>query len=145
LSKQVVIMEDGPMPETAHAIRELVAAAEDAGTPRAHATTPASAAAIRTWAEALYGIADRFDTGRQSWRAQERTLGLIATATTQELQRDTLEELIWSVADDMQMCPPHDWDCPIVSKVDPERVTWTCRNCGAIAAGSSGHLPAASR
>jgi len=27
----------------------------------------------------------------------------------------------------------HHWDCPVVMKLEPERVAWTCRSCGAIA------------
>jgi hypothetical protein len=30
-------------------------------------------------------------------------------------------------------CPPHDWGCPVVMKVDPRSVAWTCASCGAIA------------
>ena len=30
-------------------------------------------------------------------------------------------------------CPPHDWRCPVVMKLDPEHVAWTCAGCGAIA------------
>jgi hypothetical protein len=30
-------------------------------------------------------------------------------------------------------CPPHVWGCPVVMKVDPRSVAWTCASCGAIA------------
>jgi len=30
-------------------------------------------------------------------------------------------------------CPPHMWGCPVVMKVDPRSVAWTCASCGAIA------------
>jgi Potassium-transporting ATPase A subunit len=29
-------------------------------------------------------------------------------------------------------CPPHAWDCPVLMKIDPRSVAWTCAKCGAI-------------
>jgi hypothetical protein len=29
-------------------------------------------------------------------------------------------------------CPPHAWDCPVLMKLDPRSVAWTCAKCGAI-------------
>ena len=29
-------------------------------------------------------------------------------------------------------CPPHAWGCPVVMKLDPRSVAWTCAHCGAI-------------
>jgi hypothetical protein len=29
-------------------------------------------------------------------------------------------------------CPPHRWDCPVLTKLDPLAIAWTCRACGAI-------------
>ncbi|MHB8695389.1 MAG: hypothetical protein ACYDHH_29530 [Solirubrobacteraceae bacterium] len=29
-------------------------------------------------------------------------------------------------------CPPHTWDCPVLTKRDPLAVAWTCAGCGAI-------------
>ncbi|HWF74401.1 MAG TPA: hypothetical protein VG186_13720 [Solirubrobacteraceae bacterium] len=29
-------------------------------------------------------------------------------------------------------CPPHTWDCPVVMKLDPLALAWTCGSCGAI-------------
>ena len=31
-------------------------------------------------------------------------------------------------------CPPHAWGCPVLTKLDPELVAWTCGKCGRIAA-----------
>jgi hypothetical protein len=31
------------------------------------------------------------------------------------------------------LCPPHDWRCPVIMKLDPEHVAWTCARCGAMA------------
>jgi hypothetical protein len=30
-------------------------------------------------------------------------------------------------------CPPHDWGCPVILKLDPDHVAWTCGRCGALA------------
>jgi hypothetical protein len=30
-------------------------------------------------------------------------------------------------------CPPHDWRCPVIMKLDPDHVAWTCARCGAMA------------
>jgi hypothetical protein len=27
-------------------------------------------------------------------------------------------------------CPPHAWDCPVLTKLDPLAITWTCARCG---------------
>ena len=40
-----------------------------------------------------------------------------------------------------QRCPPHTWGCPVVMKVDPRSVAWTCATCGAIATTASGDGP----
>jgi hypothetical protein len=45
----------------------------------------------------------------------------------------SLLDALWWVADGVQKCPPHTWDSPVIMKVDPEHVAWTCRRCGAIA------------
>lgn len=29
-------------------------------------------------------------------------------------------------------CPPHGWACPVLMKLDPQSVAWTCKRCGAI-------------
>jgi len=40
-------------------------------------------------------------------------------------------------------CPPHTWGCPVVMKVDPRSVAWTCASCGAIATVPVGAPPPA--
>ena len=39
-------------------------------------------------------------------------------------------------------CPPHTWGCPVVMKVDPRSVAWTCAGCGAIVTVPHGGPPA---
>jgi hypothetical protein len=29
-------------------------------------------------------------------------------------------------------CPPHAWECPVLTKLDPLAIAWTCAGCGAI-------------
>jgi len=40
-------------------------------------------------------------------------------------------------------CPPHAWGCPVVMKVDPRSVAWTCASCGAIVTTAAGDPPPA--
>ena len=40
-------------------------------------------------------------------------------------------------------CPPHIWGCPVVMKVDPRSVAWTCASCGAIVTVPVGDPPPA--
>jgi len=40
-------------------------------------------------------------------------------------------------------CPPHAWGCPVVMKVDPRSVAWTCASCGAIITTAAGDPPPA--
>jgi hypothetical protein len=30
------------------------------------------------------------------------------------------------------LCPPHAWRCPVIMKLDPDHVAWTCARCGAM-------------
>jgi hypothetical protein len=29
-------------------------------------------------------------------------------------------------------CPPHTWECPVLTKLDPLAIAWTCADCGEI-------------
>jgi hypothetical protein len=40
-------------------------------------------------------------------------------------------------------CPPHAWGCPVVMKLDPRSVAWTCAGCGAIITAPVGGPPPA--
>jgi hypothetical protein len=33
----------------------------------------------------------------------------------------------------LRLCPPHRWGCPVIMKLDPEHVAWTCAWCGEVA------------
>ena len=45
----------------------------------------------------------------------------------------SIGEALWWVADGLGPCPPHAWTCPVIMKLDPEHVAWTCGRCGKIA------------
>ena len=45
----------------------------------------------------------------------------------------SLGEVLWWIADGRQVCPPHRWGCPVIMKLAPEHVAWTCGRCGAVA------------
>jgi len=38
-------------------------------------------------------------------------------------------------------CPPHLWGCPVVMKIDPRSVAWTCAQCAAITTVAVGAPP----
>ncbi|HLW96666.1 MAG TPA: hypothetical protein VKS25_14920 [Solirubrobacteraceae bacterium] len=42
-----------------------------------------------------------------------------------------------------QSCPPHRWGCPVVMKLDPRSVAWTCASCGAIVTTPDAAVPPA--
>lgn len=45
----------------------------------------------------------------------------------------SLGEAVWWIADGLGVCPPHRWSCPVIMKLDPAHVAWTCGRCGLIA------------
>ena len=89
------------------------------------------------WREGLLGLADRL--------ARPGPVNVCGVARATELMTDgtgplysslsgmSLGEAIWWVADGLALCPPHTWGCPVVIKLDPEHVAWTCTRCGTIA------------
>jgi hypothetical protein len=34
---------------------------------------------------------------------------------------------------ELRLCPPHHGGCPVIMKLDPEHVAWTCARCGLVA------------
>jgi hypothetical protein len=93
--------------------------------------------AILEWSGGLLGLADRLVAPEPvTASAAARVLVLLTDVTGpvyNPAPRRSLEEMIWWVADGLQLCPPHRWGCPVVMKIDPEHVAWTCARCGAIA------------
>lgn len=97
-----------------------------------HGVTLLAGSADSVVRQGLLGLAERLE------RPPVAPAGgiLRAQALAEQLEEAAPErpplELIWLVADALRICPPHAWGCPVVSKVQPERVAWTCRHCGEI-------------
>ncbi len=49
-----------------------------------------------------------------------------------KLNQSVLESARRAPSLNSRTCPPHTWDCPVVTKLDPSAVAWTCSTCGAI-------------
>lgn len=89
------------------------------------------------WREALFGLAERLE--------QPVSVNVRGIARARRLLTDgagplygpgrrvSLGDAVWWIADGLALCPPHAWGCPVIMKVDPERVAWTCGRCGEIA------------
>lgn len=94
-------------------------------------------AEVRRWREPLLGLAERLEhAGPANARGVARVALLLGDGASPLYNRDAeppLSGWLWWIADGLQPCPPHAWDCPVVMKLDPEHVAWTCRRCGAIA------------
>ena len=50
-----------------------------------------------------------------------------------DLSGPSIGEAVWWIADGLSLCPPHHWGCPVIMKLDPAHVAWTCGRCGRIA------------
>jgi hypothetical protein len=122
--------------QLANALRGVVADAHRPAATMLRSAVPVCRRSVVPLGEALHGLADRFD--------QEGSLNPCGLARARVLVTDgsgplynpvparTLEDMVWWIADGLQPCPPHDWDSPVIMKLDPEHVAWTCRRCGEI-------------
>ncbi|MGA2321054.1 MAG: hypothetical protein ABSG95_09995 [Solirubrobacteraceae bacterium] len=123
--------------ELACSLRQIVAKAENPRAALLGSTVPMVREVLIAWREALLGLAE--------WLEQPVPVNSLGVARVQVLVTDgtgplynpaserSLDEAIWWVADGLQLCPPHDWRCPVIIKLDPDHVAWTCARCGAIA------------
>jgi hypothetical protein len=123
--------------DLARSLRRVVADAE-----RPSLTWPAPAVPIRreaiiNWRGGLLGLADRLDQPVDlNPRGVARVLTLITDATGplySGASKRSLGDFVWWAADGLGQCPPHDWRCPVIMKIDPSHVAWTCARCGATA------------
>ena len=98
---------------------------------------PVDRVAVRHWREPLLGLAEQLDVRTQtSVAASARILVLLRDGTGPLYNghaEHSLSDSIWWIADAFRSCPPHDWRCPVVAKMDPTHAAWTCARCGAIA------------
>jgi hypothetical protein len=123
--------------QLACSLRRVVA---DAERPRAallsHAV-PVHRQAVVAWREAVLGVAERLERpGPVNACGVARVVVLLTDGTGPLYNRSSgrsISDAVWWVADGLQLCPPHAWGCPVIMKLDPEHVAWTCGRCGAIA------------
>jgi hypothetical protein len=120
---------------TARALRALVTRAD-----RPQLLTsavPLSRRAVLTAREGLLGLAERLEGGDTvNPCGVARALVLLTDGAGPLYARGgggSMTSAVWWIADGLRPCPPHDWGCPVVMKLDPEHVAWTCARCGAIA------------
>jgi hypothetical protein len=121
--------------------RSLREAVEADGPPRSRRTALGGVKIAGHWGNALLGIADWLEHADEINRLGfSRAAALVTEACGASFdeadESDGLGELIWWVADGMQLCPPHEWGCPVISKLQPERTAWTCRRCGRVSMSS---------
>ena len=120
---------------TARALRALVRRAD-----RPQLLTsavPVSRRAVLPSREGLLGLAERLERPDPvNPCGVARALVLLTDGNGPLYDRGSagsVSDAVWWIADGLRPCPPHDWDCPVVMKLDPEHVAWTCARCGAIA------------
>jgi len=118
-------------------LRELVDRVEHPGEPPFDAHVPLACDAVRTWREGLLGIAERLEDPVAAGPCGIARVMTLLTDGAGPLYNPASEcaiaDAIWWVADGLQHCPPHTWECPVVIKLDPAHVAWTCARCGTTA------------
>ena len=92
---------------------------------------------LLSWCEGLIGLADsleRTEAVNPCALARARTLLMDRSGPLYRAETErSLGEAFWRIADGMHICPPHAWACPVIMKLDPEHVAWTCKYCGDVA------------
>jgi len=120
----------------ARSLRRLVANAERPPAPMS-TLAPLRRAAIAPWREGLLGLADRLERPEPvNPCGVARVITLVtdgAGPAYSSRSERSMSEAVWWAADGLQPCPPHAWSSPVIMKLDPEHVAWTCGRCGAIA------------
>ena len=123
--------------QLACSLRRVVA---DAESPRAvsfSSAVPVRRQEVVRWREAVLGVAERLEQpGPANPCGVARVMVLLTDGTGPLYSRylgRSISDAVWWIADGLQLCPPHAWGCPVIMKLDPEHVAWTCGRCGAIA------------
>jgi hypothetical protein len=131
--------------KVARSLREVVRAADRPAV--ISSAIPVSRVAVTRWREAVLGLAERLEGPEPVNPCGVARALVLLTSGSGALYdpgaASSMGEAVWWIADGLRLCPPHDWGCPVVMKVEPEHVAWTCARCGAIAtAHDAGELPA---
>jgi hypothetical protein len=121
----------------ARSLREVVFDAEHPSTALLTSTVPVARSAVVPLREGLLGLAERLERpGPVNPCGVARVAELLSDSRGplyHPAPQRSLQEALWWVADGLQPCPPHAWASPVIMKLDPEHVAWTCARCGAIA------------
>jgi hypothetical protein len=121
----------------ANSLRGLVADAALPSTMRLRSAAPVDRASVWPLREALIGLAERLERAGEINACGVARVAQVLGDGSGPLylgrHRGELSEALWWIADGLQPCPPHTWGCPVIMKLDPEHVAWTCGRCGSIA------------
>jgi hypothetical protein len=102
---------------------------------------PVCHASVLSSREGLLGLAERLEGALPANAAGlDRVQALLAELTRPRhnpAPPEPIARMIWWAADGLQICPPHRWRCPVVMKLDPEHIAWTCGYCGTTALGDN--------
>jgi hypothetical protein len=107
---------------------------------------PVRAAAVLAIRDGFLGLAELLESPvAVNPRGVASLLALITDGSSplfHDSGERSLADAFWEIADALQLCPPHDWRCPVIIKLDPDHVAWTCARCGATAKASHAEQPA---
>jgi hypothetical protein len=121
----------------ARSLRQVVANAENPRAALLGSAVPVVHEVVMTWREALLGLAEHLVQSVPVNACGVARVQVLVTDGTGPLYNPAPErsmgEAIWWVADGLALCPPHEWRCPVIMKLDPDHAAWTCARCGAIA------------
>jgi hypothetical protein len=123
--------------QLARSLRQLVAELDRPPMAGLRSAVPLRRDALMPWREGLLGLAERLErrvplNPRGVARLQILLTDGIGPFYNSCADR-TVGEAIWWVSDGLALCPPHTWGCPVIMKLDPEHVAWTCQACGSVA------------
>ena len=130
------VVEPATRSAMARSLRDAVKATRrGAAAPRASAVQISPAA--QECREGLLGVADRLERPGPVNPCGVARVRVLLTDGAGPLYNPaperTITEALWWVADGLQPCPPHAWTCPVIMKLDPDHVAWTCGRCGKVA------------
>jgi hypothetical protein len=123
--------------QLAAGLRSCVADAERPGRRRFGSAIPVRRDAVLIWRDAFLSLAERLERPAGVSACGAARLRRLLTEGTGPLYDPQAENLIGDVLhwveEGLTECPSHDWRCPVIMKLDPAHVAWTCSRCGALA------------